>query len=226
MRTTAIYMRVSTSQQKTDSQKDDLVRWVKSQSPVELGHVRWYEDHYTGKVMDRPGWNKLKTDMSGGDVQRLVCWRLDRLGRTAKGLVTLFDDLDKANIHLVSIKDSVDLSTPAGKLIAHVLASVAAYETEVRGERVRAGQKSARDKAKEAGIKLKWGGRAKGQLNGDVLAQVDLIYDMRQRGMAGNKIAKMVGRCNQTVYNVLKAIDDGTLTPKPLPTTERERDDS
>ena len=67
--------------------------------------------------------------------------RLDRLGRTTKGLTALFEDLVDRKINLVSLKDGLDLSTPAGRLMANVLASVAAYETEVRSERVCAGRK-------------------------------------------------------------------------------------
>ena len=59
---------------------------------------------------------------------------LDRLGRTAKGLTALFEDLVTRKVNLVSLKDGLDLSTPAGRLMANVLASVAAYETEVRSE--------------------------------------------------------------------------------------------
>jgi DNA invertase Pin-like site-specific DNA recombinase len=59
-------------------------------------------------------------------------------------------------VNLVSLKDGLDLSTPAGRLMANVLASVAQYETEVRGERVRAGQLVARKSGK------RWGGSRSG----------------------------------------------------------------
>ena len=102
--------------------------------------------------MDRPGWQKLEGAITSRRVSAIVIWRLDRLGRTASGLTRLFDTLYKEEVNLVSLKDSLDLSTPAGRLMANVLASVAQYETEVRGERVRAGI----ERAKAVG--KRWGG--------------------------------------------------------------------
>jgi DNA invertase Pin-like site-specific DNA recombinase len=100
---------------------------------------------------------KLLKDIEAGKVSSIVVWRLDRLGRTAKGLTALFEDLRAEGVGLVSLKDSLDLSTPAGGLMCCVLASVAAYETEVRAERVLAGQAAARAAGK------KWGGSQKGR---------------------------------------------------------------
>lgn len=154
---TAIYIRVSTAQQSTQSQKPDLNRWIEAQDPQQIGEVKWYEDKSTGKNMERPAWQKIQAAINLGKVSRLVVWRLDRLGRTASGLCKLFDDLQEKKVRLVSLMDSIDLGTPSGRLIANVLASVAAYETEVRGERVRAGQKAALAKGK------KWGGSKKGR---------------------------------------------------------------
>ena len=88
--------------------------------------------------MDRPAWQKLQAAIDKGLIGKLVVWRLDRLGRTASGLCKLFEDLHAKKVRLVSFMDSIDLGTPSGRLIANVSASVAAYETEIRGERVRA----------------------------------------------------------------------------------------
>jgi len=141
---TAIYTRVSTSQQSTRSQKPDLTRWIDAQNPDTLEQVKWFHDSATGKNMDRPGWQKLQVAIDGGQVSKLVVWRLDRLGRTAAGLCKLFEDLQAKKVRLVSLKDAIDLGTASGRLMANMLASVAAFETELRGERVRAGQAAAR----------------------------------------------------------------------------------
>src|SRR5258706_10256715 len=92
-----------------------------------------------------------------GHVSRVVCWRIDRLGRTSSGLTALFDELRERKVNLVSLKDGIDLSTAAGKMLAGVLASVAAFETEVRAERVLAGQAVAKASGKN------WGGAKKGR---------------------------------------------------------------
>ena len=85
----AIYLRVSSKRQDLRSQKPDLERWAAAQDQP----VKWYTDKFTGKTMDRPGWKALEADLQAGKVSALVVWRLDRLGRTAKGLTALFDDL-------------------------------------------------------------------------------------------------------------------------------------
>src|SRR4051794_41613382 len=109
--------------------------------------------------MDRPGFNRLLADIEAGKVDRVVVWRLDRLGRTAKGLTALFDDLLARGVDLVSLKDGLDLETPAGRLMANVLASVAAYETEVRAERIMAGAAAARGGGGGGGGAGEGGGR-------------------------------------------------------------------
>jgi DNA invertase Pin-like site-specific DNA recombinase len=113
-------MRVSTKRQDTASQEPELKRWADAQE----GEVRWYTDSFTGTSMDRPGFKKLLKDIETGLVGNLVVWRLDRLGRTAKGLTGLFDDLIRWRVNLISLKDGLDLSTPAGRLMANILAGV------------------------------------------------------------------------------------------------------
>src|SRR3954447_25138265 len=103
----AIYVRVSSRSQDIKSQAPDLERWAKAQDEP----IVWYRDRFTGKTMDRPAWGKLERAIASGEVSRVVCWRLDRLGRTAKGLTALFADLTERKIGLVSIKDGIDLQT-------------------------------------------------------------------------------------------------------------------
>ena len=65
--------------------------------------VRWcgIKDKFTGKTMDRPGMEKLLDDLRAGKVERIVVWRLDRLGRTTRGLCQLFDELTERKVDLV-----------------------------------------------------------------------------------------------------------------------------
>ena len=81
---TAVYLRVSSRSQDTASQEPDLKRWAG-------GHagdaVKWYRDKFTGKTMDRPGFSRLPADVAAGKVNRIVVWRLDRLGRSIRHLI-------------------------------------------------------------------------------------------------------------------------------------------
>ena len=191
----AVYVRVSSKSQDTRSQEPDLKKWSDAQDEP----VKVYRDKATGKNMDRPGWKRLEADMRAGKVSRVVVWRLDRLGRTARGLTALFEELQARSVGLVSLREGLDLSTPAGRLMAHVLASVAQYETEVRGERVRAGQQAARAAGK------RWGGSKKGRRVKVTPLQEHTIRDLKERGESIAAIARTVGLSRPTVYSVLSA---------------------
>lgn len=191
----AIYVRVSSNQQDTKSQEPDLERWTKGQD----GSVVWYRDKVSGTTMNRPAWNKLATAIRQGKVSAVVVWRLDRLGRTARGLTALFEDLREKKVNLISLRDGVDLSTAAGRLMANVLASVAQYETEVRGERVREGQRVARRNGK------RWGGSKAGVRKKVTTTQVKAIHSMKAEGEPITEISKALGLSRPTIYDVLKS---------------------
>ena len=195
---TAVYVRVSSKTQDAKSQKPDLERWVAAQE----GEVKWYSDTFTGKTMERPGWGRLQGALERGEVSRIVVWRLDRLGRTAQGLTALFGMLQERNVGLVSLKDGLDLSTPAGRLMANVLASVAQYETEVRGERVLAGQAKARAEGK------RWGGGKVGRRVRVTEEKEAAVKRMAGDGIAIAEIARVVGLSRPTVYGVLGKVQE------------------
>jgi DNA invertase Pin-like site-specific DNA recombinase len=189
---TAVYIRVSSDRQLHRSQLADLKRWSESHGPT-----REYRDSATGKTMDRPGWSKLWTDVEGGKVGRVVVWRLDRLGRTAAGLTALFEDLQRLRVGFESIHDKVDLSTASGRLMAHVLASVAQYETELRGERIRAGIDAARAEGKT------WGGRSAGARNRTTAAKTEAVRKLHTAGESVSSIARTVGLSRPTIYSLI-----------------------
>lgn len=190
----AVYIRVSSKQQDQRSQEPDLKRWLASQEC----EAEWYRDTFTGKTMERPGMERLMADIAAGRITSVVIWRLDRLGRTAKGLTALFDELRERVVNLVSLKDSLDLSTPAGRLMANVLASVAAYETEVRAERVLAGQAAAREAGKT------WGGSEKGRRLKVTDEQITVIRQMHGERAKISAIARATGLSRPTIYAILK----------------------
>lgn len=199
----AVYVRVSSKQQDQRSQEPDLKRWVAGQER----EAAWYRDSFTGKTMRRPGMDRLLADMKAGKISSIVVWRLDRLGRTAKGLTALFEELRELNVNLVSLRDGVDLSMPAGRLMANVLASVAAYETEVRAERVLAGQAAARAAGKT------WGGSKKGRRLKVTDEQIDVIHQMKKDRSSIAAIARATGLSRPTIYAVLRNGAGSTARP-------------
>ena len=143
--TTAIYLRVSSKSQDTAGP---------APGPGTLGGGPGRCRRRPGRALGRgqlhghddgpAGLGEVEAGIRSGAIREVVVWRLDRLGRTASGLTALFDELVRRKVNLVSLKDGLDLATPAGRLMANVLASVAAYETEVRvraaGRRHRRGE--------------------------------------------------------------------------------------
>ena len=193
-KTAAVYVRVSTARQDTRSQLPDLDRWADAHD----GPVERYGDRASGASMDRPGWKRLEADIRAGKVGTLVVWRLDRLGRTAAGLTALFEELRTRGVNLVSLRDGLDLSTPAGRLLANVLASVAQFETEVRGERVRAGMAAAKAKGKRIG------GSKKGVRRKVTPAKERTVRRLKEDGLSVAAIAREVGVSRPTVDKVLR----------------------
>jgi len=191
MKTTAIYCRVSSQTQDTRSQEADLRRWAGDQEVI------WYRDEATGKTMERPGMARLMADVAAGKINRIVVWRLDRLGRTAVGLTQLFADLISRKVGLYSLKDALDLDTAAGRLMAHVLASVAVYETEVRSERQRAGIAAARAAGKT------WGGSKPGRRLSVTQDQVKTVRRLHRESTPIAAIARSVGLSRPTIYRLL-----------------------
>ena len=199
---TAIYVRVSSGSQSIKSQLPDLERYAKA---LDDEHIKWFTEKHTGKTMNRPAWNKLQSAIDDNKVSRLVVWRLDRLGRTASGLTKLFEELQAKKVQFESIKDKIDLSTTAGRLIANVLASVASYETELRGERVAAGQAVAKAKG------IKWGGSIKGRLNKITIEQVRQIVKMKKDKEYISVICRTVNVDRPSVYRILQRVKDGDI---------------
>ena len=201
---TAIYVRVSSSPQSTRSQRPDLKRYIEAYADKKT-KVHWFVDKMTGKTMDRPEWNKLAKQLMANQIERLIVWRLDRLGRTASGLTKLFDELNKHKVKFISVKEGIDLSIPAGRLIANVLASVAAYEVEVGSERIRAGQAAAK------ALGITWGGSAKGRLNTITKEQAKAVIKMKGKGEKISTIAKTLNMNRTSIYRVLERHREGLL---------------
>jgi DNA invertase Pin-like site-specific DNA recombinase len=160
--------------------------------------VKWYRDKFTGKTMNRPGWQSFESDLRAGRVARLAVWRLDRLGRTTIGLCQLFAECQARKVDLVSLRDRFSLDTPSGRHFARMMASQAEYDNEVRSENIRAGQAVARKQGK------RWGGSQAGVRKKITSTQERVIQRMKDDGESIVAIAKTVNLSRPTIYDVLK----------------------
>ena len=127
------YARVSTEEQNLDLQLAAL---------KEAGCPRIFTDTSSGARLDRLGLREALSHLREDDT--LVVWKLDRLGRTVKGLVDLVHQFETQHVHFKSLTDSIDTTTPAGRFFFHVMASLAQMERELLIERTQAGLAAAR----------------------------------------------------------------------------------
>jgi DNA invertase Pin-like site-specific DNA recombinase len=136
------YARVSTDDQNLALQLDALKK---------DGCARVFTDKVGGARLDRPGLNDALSHLRVGDT--LVVWKLDRLGRSVKGLVDLVNTLEAREVHFRSLADGIDTKTPAGRFFFHIMASLAQMERELIVERTRAGLAAARKLGRIGGRK-------------------------------------------------------------------------
>jgi DNA invertase Pin-like site-specific DNA recombinase len=200
----AIYMRLS-DVSRIAAQESDLQRWSDQERQADLQRwadgrgreVRWYKDSWTGSDPSRPEWDRLMEDVDADQVETVVCWRLDRLGKTCSELVKLFEHLAARQVNFISLKDYVDLSTASGRRMAGVLSSIALYETEVRAQRILAGQEAARARG------LRWGGSEQGRRVKVTPELETTVQRLRAEGRKISHIARETGLSRPTIYKVL-----------------------
>lgn len=137
----AIYARVSTFDQEPENQLQELRRYVEARGWTGREYV---DRGVSGSKDRRPALDTLVSDAKRRRFDVLVCWRLDRLGRNLRHLVTLIDELNALGIGFASLGEGIDTATPAGRLQLHILAALAEFERARIQERVRAGLARAR----------------------------------------------------------------------------------
>lgn len=144
----AVYARVSTVDQEPENQLQELRRYVQARNWTAVEYV---DRGVSGAKDRRPALDDLVRDARRRRFDVLVCWRLDRLGRNLRHLVTLIEELQSLGVAFVSLGEGIDCTTPAGKLQLHILAALAEFERERIRERVLAGLQRARAQGRQLG---------------------------------------------------------------------------
>ena len=144
----AIYARVSTLDQEPENQLAEVRRYVEARGWTATEFV---DRGISGAKDRRPALDRLVADARRRRFDVVVCWRLDRLGRNLKHLVTLLEELQSVGVAFVSLGEGIDCTTPAGKLQLHVLGALSEFERARIAERVRAGLSRVRAAGKRLG---------------------------------------------------------------------------
>ena len=144
----AIYARVSTLDQEPENQLAELRRYVQARGWTAKEYV---DRGVSGAKDSRPALDALVRDAKCRRFDVVVCWSLDRLGRSLKHLVVLLDDLQALGVGFISVREGLDWTTPSGKLQAQLLAMIAEFERARLVERVKAGLVRAKAQGQKLG---------------------------------------------------------------------------
>ncbi len=181
------YVRVSKCEQNPDLQRRELEA---------AGCERIFEERTSSRKADRPQLKAAIDYCREGDA--LVVWKLDRFGRSLKELIELVNGLNERAVDFVSLRESLDTTTPGGKLVFHVFGSVAEFERDIIRERTMAGLEAARARGRKGGRK-------------PVMDQKKMSLAsklMKDREVPIPEVCKAVGVSRATLYRYLKP--DGT----------------
>ena len=137
------YARVSTEGQTLDAQTDALTT---------AGAERVFADRISGSARHRPELDRLLDQLRPGDV--VVVTKYDRLARSLRDLLDIVETIRDRGGGFKSLAEDIDTTTPAGRLIFHVFASIAQFERERISERTREGLQAARKRGRVGGRPL------------------------------------------------------------------------
>ncbi len=185
--TVVAYLRVSTSRdQSTDAQKHAIVR--AGYSPAKL----FIDEGITGRRLDRPGLSAMLDWVREGDT--IVVYSLSRVSRSTTDLLNLLERLDAQGVHLVSLSEAVDTSTPVGRLLVTVLAALSQFEVDTLRDRTIAGLDAARAQGRV-------GGRPRALTPDDLVRARGLVAS----GRSVTSVARELGVGRSTLYRAIGA---------------------
>jgi len=184
-----IYARVSTKDQTTENQLLDLRRYCESREWKVVGE---FVDHgISGAKDDRPALKEIMTLARKRKVDVILVWRFDRFARSLPHLVNTLEELRILGVDFVSYQESIDTSTPQGRMMFGIMASLAEFERCLIRDRVMAGIRRAREEGKQLGRpKLTW--------------DVSKALKMRAEGCSYQKIADTLSVNISTIHSFLK----------------------
>ena len=188
MKRIAIYARVSTTDQSTESQLLDLRRYVSERGWKCF--KEYCDNGISGTTDSRPALNRLMNDARKRKFDTVLVWRFDRFARSTRHLINALEEFKNLRIDFVSYQENIDTSSPLGSAIFTIISAVAQLERDIIAERVKAGLR----RAVENGTKL---GRPR------VEVDVEEVHRLRAQGLSLRAIAKATGISRTTVSDLL-----------------------
>lgn len=187
----ALYTRVSTLDQQTGLQRDDLRRFAESRH---LGIVQEYSDSgISGVKRSRPGLDALMSDARKRKFDMILVWRFDRFARSTKHLLDALEEFQHLGIDFVSYSENLDTSSPMGKAMFTIIGAIAALERDIIKERVTAGVRRAMKS------RSSWGRKRVEQVNP---AMGLTVARLKKAGWSYREIAKETGLSVKTAWRI------------------------
>ena len=178
------YARISTTDQTLALQEDALKR---------ADCEKVFHDVASGVADARHGLAEALTFLRDGDT--LIVWKLDRLGRSLRHLIDTVNALSARNIGLRSLQESLDTTTPGGKLVFHVFGALAEFERELIVERTQAGLKAARARGRFGGRPKLLSGKKLEIAKGLMKSQENSVTDVcRSLGVSRATLYRTIGK--------------------------------
>lgn len=148
-KTTALYIRVSTSEQNIDLQMESLKAYAQ-RAGLEITHI-FIERGVSGTTKSRPELNKLMTASRNHEFKNVLVWKFDRFARSVSHLLKALEEFNHLDIHFISMQDQIDTSSPMGKAMFALIGVMAELEGDLIRERVKEGMRIAKQKGKRIG---------------------------------------------------------------------------
>lgn len=182
MTTVIGYVRVSTSDQNVENQKQQI-------SDAGYSVTRWFSDEAVGgavKAAERPGFGELLSYVREGDT--LIVIAIDRLGRNTIDVLSTVEMLQTKGVKVVSLREGFDLSTTVGKAMLTMMAGLASLEKDLIAERRTAGIKRAQTEGKHCGRPIK--------------ATVEQVQELLAQGLPAAAVQHRLGISKATFYRL------------------------
>lgn len=146
---TALYLRVSTADQKPDLQYDGLRSYA---AHAGLDIVQDYCDvAVSGRREGRPQLNALMTATRKHEIDCVLVWKFDRFARSTRHLLTALEEFNHLGVRFVSVQDQIDTESPMGRAMFTIIGAMAELESSLISERVTAGMRAAEARGKHLG---------------------------------------------------------------------------
>ncbi len=188
---TAVYVRVSTEKQSCEMQLQAIKQFLQLKG---ITNVQVYQDvGESGSKESRPAFNTLLNDIKQGKVETLCIYKLDRLFRSLSHLLEYIKLFGKHGVKFISVQENIDLTTPQGMLMVHMLGAFAEFERSIIIERTKSGVATARQRGKKLGAPITIPIEVKTK-----------VLELRQNGLSYRQIGLECGMATSKAYTIVQ----------------------